>query len=159
MNKPPYEGNFKIYRSSNSSSWDLIYEDHNLIVNKAREILRDLMFGDSNNLISSIQFGDMNLGETDDIKNVPEASLNDTGLIHKLYEKDVTKRKVTVEQSPGIEYTCILGLDELNGDGSQLLTEYGLFTEGGEMFAKKNRAGIFKDSDSSLKFVWTIIFN
>lgn len=157
--RPAMEGIFQCFKKTTKKDWYLVLEEHNLVVNKASVILRDLMFGDTGKLINRMFYGDMGLTEEDDTKNVAQPQPTDTAMINKIYEKAVSKRKVTYQESPAIEYTTILNEDECNGTGSQLITEYGLVNELDELFAKKNRAAIYKDGETSLKFVWTIVFN
>lgn len=157
--KPALEGNFKLYISKNKGPWKLDYEDHNLVVNKASEILRDLMFGEDNKIITKIKFGDMNLSATDNLITVEQPLPTDTAMVNPQYEKEVSKVKTTYEDSPAIAYSVTLTEDEFNGSGTKIITEYGLFNDSDELFAKKNRAAVFKDNETALQFVWTIVFN
>lgn len=153
------KGIFEVQKSVKNGPWKTIVKDHNLVVKKASEILRDLMFGDEKKLIKTILFGDLGLTEDDDLKNVPEPQITDTAMVNQLYSRTLDKEKVTYEGAPAISYSVTLTEEEFNGTGSQLITEFGLIDDLNELFAKKNRAAIYKDNETSLKFIWIIVFN
>lgn len=138
--------------------WVKLMEENNLVVDNSSTVLRDLMFGDADKTITKMCFGDMNLADSDDVKNVAAPNLADMDLDHQVYEKAVTKAKTSYENSPAIEYSCILEVSESNGVGSQLITEYGLKTGDNNLFSRKTRSGIYKDNESVLKFTWIIVF-
>lgn len=137
-----------------------IVDEENLVLNRAAEILRNLMFGDNAERISKIHFGDLGLTENDDVKNVPTPSPGETTLVRKLFEKAVSRVRGEYQGHPAIIYTVTLLETEFNGpSGQQLITEYALANDYDKLFTKKNRAAIYKDSESSLKFTWTLVFN
>ena len=140
----------------------VVVEDElkNLVLNGSATILRDLMFGDNSQRISKIHFGDMGLTESSDLKNVAPPQPTDTKLARKLYEKSTSKVQGTYNGYPCIIYTVTLIETEFNGPtGQQLITEYALATDTDALFTRKTRAAIYKDSESSLKFTWTLVFN
>jgi len=117
------------------------------------------MFGSDDDRISQIYFGDMNLVPTDDLKNINPPALTDTDLANKLYAKATTKTIETYADHPAIRYETTLNKNEFNGDGEQLITEYALATINNRIFTRKTRAAIYKDNESTLKFVWWLVFN
>lgn len=135
-----------------------VFDEKNLVLNIASDILRDLMFGD-NERVEKIQFGDMNLSANDDTRNVAAPTLSDTSLINNLFEKNLDKTKSTYGGYPAIEYSCTLEKTEFNGSGEQLITEFALVTGAGRLFTRKTRAAIYKDSETKLKFTWWLVFN
>lgn len=157
--KPAYEGIFSVERKLAGNPWKTEVFEENLVVNNASVILRDVLYGEDDKIISKIQFGDMNLIETDNLKNVQSPSVTDTSLINKLYEKTVSKKKVNYDGAPAIEYSVVINENEFNGDGSQLITEYALANDYDEIFSIKTRAAVYKDAESSLRFTWTLVFN
>jgi hypothetical protein len=143
-----------------TDEWELEYIKLNLVVNNAKYILRDAMFGDTNKLISKMIFGNQNLTLSSDLINVPAPSASNTNLINKLYEKPTTKSKNTYDASPSIDFVAILEESEMNGaNGQQIITEFGLVNNNNEMFSIKTRSAILKDANISLKFTWSIIFS
>ncbi|BES79824.1 hypothetical protein [Yersinia phage vB_Yru_GN1] len=159
VQKPTCEGFLKVERILKDGTVQQLGEEQNLVVNMAANILRDLMFGDDQERIIKMHFGDMNLGPTDDTQNVAAPNLTDTALINKLYEKNVDKSSITRDGHPAIAYSVVLETDEFNGSGSQLITEYALATSTDRIFSRKTRAAVYKDSESSLKFTWTLVFS
>lgn len=130
----------------------------NLILNGAGKILRDLMFGDSAS-VTKMFFGDMNLDPLqDDIVNVDPPQKTDTALTNKLFEKSVTKSKTLYSGNPAVKFEVTLDAGEFNGSGEQLITELGLANSSSELFSRKTRSAIFKNAQSSLTFVWYLIF-
>lgn len=154
----PVEGLFSVTKIDKEGNETVLVEEKNLVVNQAATILRDLMF-DGVDKISKFQFGDLGLLPTDNTRDVAVPVATAVSLVNKLYEKDAVKSKVVHNLSPAILYTVILEHEEFNGTGSQLITEFSLATEAGLMFSVKNRAGIYKDAESSLRFNWTLVFN
>lgn len=135
-----------------------LFDEQNLVLNQASDVLRDLMFGDDER-ISKIYFGDMSLSVNDDTRNVANPELTDTALINKLHEKSLNLTKTTYGGYPAIEYSCVLEKAEFNGSGEQLITEFALVSNGNRLFTRKTRAAIYKDSETRLKFTWWLVFN
>jgi hypothetical protein len=130
------------------NQWVEVFHENNLVVANAGSILRDLVFGDSGN-ITKMEFG----------TGTNEAQSTDTQLQTKFFEKSVTKTKVDSGARPGIQYVVILSESEGNGGSSSNITEYGLATDSKGIFSRKVRSPILKDSNTSLRFTWTLVFN
>lgn len=159
VHKPTCEGFLRVDRILKDGTVVQLGEEQNLVVNMAATILRDLMFGNDQERIIKMHFGDMKLKDTDDTKNVAGPSVSDTALINKLYEKNVDKAITTRDNNPAIAYSVVLEADEFNGTGSQMITEYALATSSDKIFSRKTRAAVYKDAESSLKFTWTLVFS
>lgn len=157
-NKPSFEGHLRVERVYDDGTVTVEFDEQNLVVNEASNILRDLMFGD-NQEITKIHFGDMSLNVGDDLKNIASPKLTDTALINKLYEKNTSKEKAIYGGHPAIKYIAVLEKAEFNGDGEQLITEFSLATGTNRIFTRKTRAAIYKDNESSLRFIWWLVFN
>lgn len=140
------------------NEWKVHDEFQNLVLNGSALILRNLMYNDIDERISKIVFGDMNLTEDDDLKNVEDPDVTDVSLDNKLFEKACTSELTTYNGNPAIIYTTIIEASEFNGSGTQLITEYGLANSYDRLFTRKTRAAIFKDNESSIKFTWTLVF-
>ena len=156
--KPSFEGHLRVERVYDNGDVKVEFDEQNLVVNEASNILRDLMFGDAQQ-ITKIHFGDMSLTPTSDLKNVASPQLTDTALINKLYEKATSKEKAIYGGHPAIKYIAVLEKSEFNGDGEQLITEFSLATGTNRIFTRKTRAAIYKDNESSLRFIWWLVFN
>lgn len=157
-NKPSFEGHLRVERVYDDGTVTIEFDEQNLVVNEASNILRDLMFGD-NQEITKIHFGDMSLDVGDDLKNIASPELTDTALVNKLYEKNTSKEKAIYGGHPAIKYIAVLEKAEFNGDGEQLITEFSLATGTNRIFTRKTRAAIYKDNESSLRFIWWLVFN
>ncbi len=137
----------------------VVFEEKNLVLNSGSEIMRDILYGDSDQ-VTKIVFGDMNLDpNVDDVINVAAPALTDTGLVNSLYEKALALSKTTYGGFPSVRYEGTLTEGEFNGSGEQLITEFGLANASDELFSRKTRAAIFKTAETSLTFIWYIVFN
>lgn len=153
------KGYLKCIQDMGTPKEKVLFEEPQLVVNMGSKILRDLMFGDSSG-ITKIAFGDMNLDpNVDDIVNVDPPVLADTALTNNLFEKAVSSSKTIYGGHYAVQYTATLAANEFNGTGEQLITEFGLFNAEDEMFSRKTRSAIFKNAESSLTFIWYLVFN
>lgn len=140
----------------------VVFREHNLVVENATRIIRDMIFNGGSGTVESVkkmQFGDCKMDPKGNVSTVDQPKSSDTSLINKVYEKDISQALTTKDGKPSITYTVTLGYDECNGGGTQLITEYGLSTSTGKLFARKTRAGIFKSTETSLDFTWTVVFS
>jgi hypothetical protein len=154
-------GKFNIFEvdieSGNRTS--VLFED-NLVVSRARQILRDLMFnGSTDYIISKIKFGDKGHTGTDLITPNPP-KLSDTALYETnsslVFSKSTSK--VTLDTNK-VVYSVRLDKNEANLNGGRFpITEAGLFNNRNEMFARKTFPVITKTEDRIYDFEWTIIF-
>lgn len=119
------------------------WRDENLIVDGAREMLARLIAGDgSGDNVTHIGFG----------ASSEPASPNDTGLI-SAHWRPLSGHSYP---SPGkVQFDFVLSTTEANG---LTIREFGLRTASGELFSRKVRGGIEKNSDISLEGTWTITF-
>lgn len=157
--KKPVDGYFKVIRNMGGDDEEVIVDEENLVLNSGSEILRDVMFGDPAQ-VTKIVFGDMNLDpNVDDIVNVTPPELTDTTLINQLFEKPLALAKTLYGGFPAVKYEATIEDFEFNGGGQQLITEFGLANASNILFSRKTRSAIFKDSESSLTFIWYLVFN
>jgi hypothetical protein len=137
---------YKVYRHVNGKKELLeTYEDHNLIVNRAREQMAHLIAGDSvaNRKITKIAFG----------TNGIEADLLDE-TITGATTKDLDG--YTYPAQTQVRFSWSLGVGEANG---KAIREFGLICADNSLFARRTRnKPINKESDISLEGTWTIIF-
>jgi len=119
------------------------WRDENLIVDGAREMLARLIAGDgTGDTITQIGFG----------TSSDPASPNDTGLTSAHW------RPLSGHSYPSagkVRFDFVLSTTEANG---LTIREFGLRTASGELFSRKVRGGIEKNSDISLEGTWTITF-
>lgn len=134
---------------------------HNLIVERAHTIVRDLLFNaDYNNTLDILQVGDMNKEYTDDLTNLDPPIFSDNTLVHKIYQCEAIK----VTRYKDLNRYCIKCEFEVpksaanNVDESiyySLVAEFGLFTRGLSMFSRLVKP-IVKTRDIALNITWTI---
>lgn len=137
----------------------VLFDEKNLVLNSGSTIMRDLLFGDSSE-ITKIVLGDMNLDpNVDDVVDVADPELTDVALDNELFDKVVAKSKTTYGGFPAVRYEVTIEEGEFNGTGQQLITEFGLANASDELFSRKTRSAIFKSADTSLTFIWYIVFN
>lgn len=119
------------------------WKDENLIVNGAREMLARLIAGDgTGDSVTDIGFG----------TGSEPASPNDQGLTAAHW------RPLSGHAYPAsgkVRFSFVLSTTEANGI---TIREFGLRTSSGELFSRKVRGGIEKNSDISLEGTWTITF-
>jgi hypothetical protein len=135
-----------------------VLQDSNLVVTKAREIMRDLVFGE-NKRISKIKFGDLGLSQGDDLINIEQPSLMDTSLKNSVFEKVITNiTKDVIDGRPSLKFEVTLTASECNGSGTQILVEAGLFNSNNELFARKTFPVCVKSENNEFTFIWIIKF-
>jgi hypothetical protein len=137
---------YKVYRHVNGKK-ELVetFEDHNIIVNKAREQMTHLVAGDSvtNRKISKIAFGTSGI----------EANLLNES-ITGAYTKNLDGYIFPVQTQ--VQFSWSLSIGEANG---KAIREFGLICADDSLFARRTRnTPINKESDISLEGTWTIIF-
>lgn len=134
----------------------------NLVVNGARTIIRDLLNNPSSNLaITTLQVGDMHLGLTDPVNNLPPPTVADTGLVNAFFTKSYsTKTPLTMYSRAALLTTFSIASNEANDPNplisSKLITELGLFTTSGTMFSRVVLP-IIKTRDIGLNITWSIV--
>jgi hypothetical protein len=119
------------------------YEDRNLIVDKAKYNMARLISSAGNNYyINTIAFG---------TSTVPPSSndLTITGGISKAISA------VVYPDGTSVRFDWTLELNEGNGIA---ITEFGLKSQNGDLFARKTRAAINKASDFRIEGSWRIFF-
>lgn len=125
------------------------YETPNTIVFDARDIMAQLLVGDS---VSTVKIGKIGVG----VGSVAPARA-DTSLVNEILKVDITGYDFPVGNPGHIEITALL--DYTSGANGQDLTEAGLFTtDGTKMFARQIFGSITKTSSLQLQFIWRIIF-
>lgn len=119
------------------------YQSENLIVDKGRESMAKLISAAPNPYyINEIGFG---LGTT-------AAVVGDTALT-----TPTTKAFDSVEypDATSVKFNWSLDITECNG---MAITEFGLISDNGDLFARKVRAAINKENDFTLTGSWKIYF-
>jgi hypothetical protein len=151
------KGMFRVFEvTPDGERKELLYEN-NLVVMRARQILRDLIYdGNNDYIISKMKFGNKgHVGNDYLTPNPPK--LTDTNLYGDVtYTKSVGRSKKDLNK---IVYTCRLNQNEANLSGGTFpITEAGLFNSRDELFARKTFPVITKTGDRIYDFEWTIIF-
>lgn len=120
------------------------YEDKNLVVDLSKQQLARLIGGDvTNRSITKIGFGTNGTAPAAGNTTLTDAYVKLLG-------------GVSYPATNSVEFAFTLGTTEANGKS---IMEFGLFTGGDVLFARKTRLGaIVKDSDLSLAGSWRINF-
>jgi len=149
---------------------DVVLYKNNLILDGAREIMRNVMVGEPG--ISKIVFGDLGKDEnstTSELINVPAPSESDTSLVRKVGEKAITKDDITKigkgtdinpDGRPGIRYEIILEKNDLvpEGKDQQFILEMGLSTDDNKLFSRITHPVIIKTRSLQITLIWEILF-
>jgi hypothetical protein len=148
---------------------EVLHKD-NLILNGAREIMRNVMVG--GNGIHKVVFGDLGKDEnstTSELINVSSPSESDTVLAGKVGEKIITTDNITKigvgtdinpEGRPGIRYEIVLEKSELvpEDKDQQFILEMGLSTENEKLFSRITHPVIIKTRSLQITLIWEILF-
>lgn len=120
------------------------YQDCNLVVDLSKQQLARLIGGDvTNRSITKIGFGTSGTAPAAGNTSLTDAYVNALGA-------------PTYPATNSVSFPFTLGTTEANGKS---IFEFGLFTTGDVLFARKVRAGVIvKDSDLSLSGTWRINF-
>ena len=120
------------------------YVDNNLVVSVGREKVSKLLANDGvGNYISAVAVG----------TSVVEPTIADTAITDP-FTKNVTGYSYPATGS--VQFNWTLELTEANG---KAISEYGLMTQDGTLFARKTRGTVNKESDVKIEGEWTIIVN
>lgn len=123
---------------------ELCMDEKNLIVNGARTAHAHLLGGDvANRSITTIGFGTSGAAP----------NVADTGLTGA-FTKAVAATSYPDAYSVKFDFSLLAG-----EDNPQAISEFGLFTQGGALYARKIRSSpLNKDADLSFSGSWTISF-
>lgn len=149
---------------------DVVLHKCNLILDGAREIMRNVMVGEPG--IAKIVFGDLGKDEnatTSELINVPAPSESDTKLVRKVGEKEITKDNITKigkgtdinpDGRPGIRYEIVLEKNDLvpEGKDQQFILEMGLATASEKLFSRITHPVIIKTRSLQITLIWEILF-
>ena len=149
---------------------NVILHKCNLILDGAREIMRNVMVGEPG--IAKIVFGDLDKDEnstTSELINVPAPSESDTKLVRKVGEKEITKDNITKigkgteinpDGRPGIRYEIVLEKQDLvpKDKDQQFILEMGLSTANDKLFSRITHPVIIKTRSLQITLIWEILF-
>ncbi len=135
------KGSVKIY---DKNTGKVLYDDKNVVVNGGREILSKLL-GEAlaANEITTLQAG----------TGTSPAEKTETSLVASVFSKAKTTQTYPTTES--VKFAFSITDSEANG---YTLAEFGLFTSGGDMFARTVTGGFPKTSAMALEIEWTITF-
>ncbi len=151
--KIPYRGEFGFTVRHRTKGVIEVFEDHNLVVDQARDIMARMMGNDTLNPIGTFAIGtnaDSPLPDNEELTDIWKKNIDSISF-------SATLGKVTFYWS--------LAYGEANGvgDGGFEIGEYGLYTgvytnDSGRLFARKARGIITKNLDLALSGYWSILF-
>lgn len=121
-----------------------LFQEENLVVDLSKQQLARLIGGDvTNRSITKIGFGTSGTAPAAGNTSLTGAYVKALGT-------------VTYPTTSSVQFAFTLGTSEANG---MSIMEFGLFTAGDVLFARKTRTGaIVKDSDLSISGTWQITF-
>ena len=133
----------------------------NLVVTKAREIVRNLVYGDGVT-INGLSLGDANVPPANalQLSKIPQPSVVDINLTNRTYEARITgKQKVTFDDRPAIKYSFYIDYEEGNGTSADnFFCEAGLTLPDGTLFTRLTFRALTKDSTSALNIDYYLLF-
>lgn len=137
----------------------LHHAKHNLVVNGGRRILAHLLAtGSANYAIATMHWGTGgHVGS--DILTPIVPTVADTSLEVDVFTKAVNGYNFYPEgEETTVMFTTVLEKTQGNGEGVVAYTEAGMFTAGGEMFARETFPAIVKTPKYRIIFEWTFLF-
>ena len=154
------QGRFKIIRTHAIEGTSVVCNE-NIVVDNARKIIRDLVFGDTP-IITKLVLGDMGYGAGSPWDEPEPANGTELKLVNQLAFVPVTSKAKIVDEETGrngIVYTFLMPVDKYNGlSGTLKIVELGLATDTDELFTKKNRPMLSKDFETQLEISYTLLF-
>ena len=153
---------FKIYKNG-----ELIetIDEKNLVVNQSREFMRNLVFGNTDNVITQFKIGDMNKTLSDDLSDLEQPLTTDTDLVNTFFTKTYEDKSLYTDSntnSPGIQYHFLILEDEANDPNNQdykrkLWCEYALADGNGNIWTRKVKP-IIKDNETRIEIYYILTF-
>lgn len=145
-------GHLKIFKGLADGSRKLAFEQDNLIVKAAKQVILTTLFqtGITSDPINKLKVG---TGGAVDLAGLyPKVeSPTQTNLITPL----LTLNTVVTADLTNLKVTFLADVDQTQGNG-QMLSEAGLFKTSGLIFNVKNHPGITKTSEFSVHYEWSI---
>lgn len=134
---------------------------NNLVVSRSHELIRNLLYnGDYNSTLNILQVGDMNLSYTDDFSNLPQPTLTDATLVHKVFQVNATSmQRDYINNRYVLTLNFNIPKDKANDNNAgmyyKLLCEFGLFSRNLFMFSRMVKP-VVKTRDISINVSWSI---
>lgn len=130
--------------------------DSNIIMNQAKTDLAHLVANDaaSSHVITEFAFGSGG-HDPNSIADALSVDPADTALTSEISGIRQTISSSSFPAFNSVTLTAQLGSSAGNG---QIISEYGLITGAGTLFAKKTRGALTKTSDLILTINWTLVF-
>lgn len=151
----PVKGSLEIVKVYPDGSEESLEEGPNLIVTDGREIVVELLSGDDagadNKIITQIAWGDGGHVVASPTQAIPPQP-SDAGLSNELLRKNLISHDFP--ETTTVRFVGLVDQTELNNIG---ISEVGLFSKDGKMFARKTFGLITKTADFSLEFRWRIL--
>jgi len=155
----------KVRPAIDSQGW--ITLDHNLVVNNGRQVIANLIGGrdhtanvsSSKWIVSKVSFGSFDQAPRfDDTTLSPQPREGFTGGENTIPINSAgdTFKQISAVDWPQpylVRFEIELGLEEANG---YLIREMGLFTTGGDLFARKTTVPVSKRESYGLSWLWRI---
>lgn len=151
------DGIFKLtQQNKKTNKTTVLVEDHNIVVNKAFDILSSLMTSaDSGKIINTIKCGDG--GVVNNVLQTP--AKKDIELYRETFSKTgFTNITINTVTELSVTFSMSILEEEGNGVSARLYSEAGLFSNDGTMFSRKCFPEQLKTIDNEWLIEWTIIF-
>jgi len=140
------------------------FSDENIVVIQSREFVRNLAFGDTDNLITKLKIGDMNKTLSSDCSNLEQPKASDTDLINTFFSKEYkSKIKITDENGyPAIKFSFVITENEANDNTNpdfnrKLWCEFGLADKNDNIWTRKVKP-IIKDNETRIEIDYILSF-
>lgn len=158
--KPSIEGDFSI--TVRNRSGDIVYthRDSNLVVTRSKHILSYLLAGDTTKFITKIALGNNSSTPVPDNTSISGIVTTSLSMGNRISGTNIIAYVKPLEANffPAFgEVTFHWTLDYEEANGLELC-EFGLLSADHNLFARKTRGIITKQSDLAMEGSWRIIF-
>ncbi len=156
----PIKGVFSYKVYNRNKQLVFVYEDPNLVVGMSKEILAKLIAGDSDKFITKLAVGNDQTTPTPDDLTIGTIATTDLVLGNNVLGEGLAAFAKTIDDISYPEFgevTFEWSLDYSEANGLDIC-EFGLLTDDQNLFARKTRGAIVKQSDLAFEGTWRIVF-
>ena len=156
----PVCGEFEMTVRNTSGQIVEVYKDPNLVVNQAKNILVQLMLGNSDCIVNKIAFGNSMLTPLPHDTRIGQLETHGLFAGNNVFGDSLATYLKFVDSTAtgalGVAtFNWSLSYEEANGLN---ICEFGLLSNDQQLFARKTRGTITKQSDLAFEGTWRIIF-
>jgi len=139
---------------------EILFEDHNLVVNSARSNMKDIVAGENTatKIVTKMKFGDGGHNPLIPTEAIPPTVSDEDIFGAEVITKNVTHTFPDGPTGTKVMFSATIETGEGNGTGSQAITEAVLQCPDDTIYSHKTWGLITKTNAFAIQFDWTLIF-